>query len=156
MLAVSLHATTDEVRREGGTEGGTEGGSGKGCFDRGVGLVPSIDRFVEESRCMLAVSLHTTTDEGGREEGREEGGDETIHVNSSHTYSHPPLPPSLPPSLSPSDPQLLHAGQQALSPLHFPPPLPPRALPLTCPRGREGGSGGGEEEDEEEEGAGGA
>ncbi|KAM3570216.1 hypothetical protein VYU27_007714 [Nannochloropsis oceanica] len=28
-----------------------------------VGLVPLIDRFVEESRCMLAVSLHATTDE---------------------------------------------------------------------------------------------
>ena len=54
MLAVSLHATTDEVRRE----GGMDGGSGKGCFDRGVGLVPFIDRFVEERRCMPAVSLH--------------------------------------------------------------------------------------------------
>jgi hypothetical protein len=38
-----------------------------------VGLVPFIDRFVEESRCMLAVSLHATTDEVGREGGRETG-----------------------------------------------------------------------------------
>jgi len=124
MLAVSLHTTTDEVRRE----GRTEGGSGKGSFDRGVGLVPFIDRFVEESRCMPAVSLHTTTDEVGSEGGREGGGDETAHVNSSYPHSHPPLPPSLPPSLSPSDPQPLHAYPLSTSLLpslhaHFPIPV---------------------------------
>mgnify|MGYP007086546059 CR=1 FL=1 len=31
-----------------------------------VGLVPYIERFVQESRCMLAISLHATTDEVSR------------------------------------------------------------------------------------------
>ena len=67
MLAVSLHATTDEVRRE----GGTEGGSGKGPFDRGVGLVPSIDQFVEEMYAgRVAAYNYRRGREGGREGGR--------------------------------------------------------------------------------------